>query len=65
MDEYYKFYLIFKLKWFNEYSFLAINNITTENKTDIVADLCLNNINQLNIIYLSINYLKNILTIPH
>ena len=65
MDEYYKFYLFFKWKLFNEYSFLAINNITTENKTDIVTNLYLTNINQLNIIYLSINYLKNILTIPH
>ena len=50
-------------KYYN--AFLAINNITTENKTDIVANLYLTNINQLNIIYLSINYLKNILTIPH
>ena len=50
-------------KYYN--AFLSINNITTENKTDIVTNLYLTNINQLNIIYLSINYLKNILTIPH
>ena len=52
-----------KKKYYN--AFLAINNITTENKTDIVTKLYLTNINQLNIIYLSINYLKNILTIPY
>ena len=35
-----------KKKYYN--AFLAINNITTENKTDIVTNLYLTNINELN-----------------